>query len=243
MSRRFYVPAPELVQGADIVLSEAESRHAAGVLRLQPGDAVELLDGRGGIAQATVESLAPKRVAVRINHIERVPAPVGRIVLAVGRPKSARKSILLEKIVELNADALWLFDADRTQGRGDEDASGLIGPMIAALKQSGAPRLPEVRMFPKGLFSLLEAAKDFDRGFVLDFDAPAFAPDELGLCGTTLLVVGPEGGLTERERNLCLGSGLKARTLGEGVLRFETAALAALSLFFWGRTLGCPAKP
>lgn len=190
------------------VLSAEESRHAARVLRLAPGDRVTVFDAVEAWS-GEIESIG-ERVTVRL--LERLERPAPRsVVVATAVPKGARLDWMVEKLAELGA-AEWVpvRFARSVAEFGDAKRKRMAKIAVAAAKQSGAPVL-----------------RIGDEREVAGLPADALLADPasrepLGP-GEGCLVIGPEGGLTKDEE----ARFARRVSLGPTVLRIETAALAA----------------
>lgn len=224
-----------LRSGASLALPAGAARHVQ-VLRLQPGDALTLFDGRGGEYEALVERMGRSDVQVQVgahHTIEREPARA--IHLAVGMPANERMDWLVEKATELGAASIQPLVAERSivrlaGERAQKKQAHWQAIAIAACEQSGRNRVPQVRVV-QGLRDWLQAASP---GCVLSL-APGARPlqGESSLQPITFLS-GPEGGLAPAEEEAALAAGWQAVTLGPRVLRAETAPLAALALLTIG---------
>lgn len=230
--------------GREVVLDGDEGHHAARVLRLREGEAVILLDGAGRLGEATVLRVDKRSLHLRLDTTTTPPPPGLPCLLALGFSKALRRSWILEKAVELGCTGVWCWRAVRSQGKPPEDmAETWRGPLLSAAKQCGAAWLPELRPLPGGLERLLEelrtACPDV-RPVALweDQAAPAMLSlemlrDPAPLC----FILGPEGGFAPEELRMLVEAGVPAASLGPSVLRWETAALSALSLRCWARGL------
>lgn len=220
------------------LLTGQEAHHLTRVLRLGPGAEVQLIDGAGRQGIFRVDEAAKNRVALTPLSVAAVPAPSPRVVLALGWTKGLRRGWLLEKAVELQAGGLWFWQAEHSQGRvPDAPKDTWSGQLLAGAKQCGNPWLPELRTLPGGVNALIEAGKAFERTFLLHEDRTAgapLAPAQVTAGGDVLCVLGPEGGFSPGEVRTLLAAGFNPVSLGPSVLRWETAALTALSLFWWG---------
>ncbi len=237
---RFFLP-PDQWTGDTVELDAAESHHAAAVLRVKPGDAAELLDGAGRTASAEVASVGKKCVTLRLGAVRRAPARTGRLVLAVAVPKGQTMEWIVEKAVELGASDVFPMLTQRTIVRlaPDERAARRTKWQRVALeatKQCGQPWLPTVHT-PAGLAETLSALP------AAEFDLPLVAclePDSRPLRETVralpsrprsgAVIIGPEGDLTADEYAACRAAGFRPVSLGNIVLRVETAALHVLSV-------------
>jgi 16S rRNA (uracil1498-N3)-methyltransferase len=237
MPARLYLAEP-IVAGAERWLPPGAVRHVQ-VLRLQPGDALVLFDGRGGEHDATLIHLGRSEAGVRVGAHRAVERELARAVtLAVGMPANERMDTLVEKATELGAAAIQPLVCERSvlrlQGeRALKKQRHWQGVAIAAAEQSGRTRLPQVHE--------VAAFADWVQRWpspggatcwLLDPDSAAPLAAAVaalpGAAGVAMLS-GPEGGLAPAERALALRAGFVAVDLGPRVLRADTAPLAALA--------------
>lgn len=220
----------------ELTLDDNEAHHAAHVLRLGEGQAVELFDGRGHAAAGVITACKKRQVRLRLTGTVQThlpPAPALHLAFAV--PKGQRLDWLLEKATELGAASLEPIQFARSvaggKGLSAHKLDRWAARCVAAAKQCGLNHLPEIRP-ACGLGDFL-AALPAGRWLLGDGRAgtPPLAealaaepaPDALGF------VVGPEGGLNDREHQAVCQAGLRPVRLGPGVLRVETAAVALLA--------------
>ena len=234
----FYL-SPELWQ-EELELSDTEAHHMGRVLRLHPGDDVLVLVGAGREALCRIVRITKQTAVLHIIKETRHPYPSSGVVLAVGWGKEARRGWILEKSVELEALGLWFWQAKRSQFPVPHDAKeNWHASLVAGAKQCRNPWLPDLRTIPGGVDELIRASEGFDHKQVLlesglpgqSFMSEAF----LGMPGKTLCVIGPEGGFTQDEAERLIQAGFQALSMGERVLRWETAAMMALGLHWWKR--------
>jgi len=225
---------------ASVPLPPGEAHHATAVLRLSPGDAVELFDGRGADADGRIVEARRSKVTVAVEQ-RRPPEPrhTPIVHLAFAIPKGKRLDWLLEKATELAAASLRPIAFERSVvGAGrltQQRRRRWQAHCIAAAKQSGLNWLPEIRPpMPLGDFlteSLTDAAGYF--GIVGVAGAGARCLADVLACrppaGDLCLLVGPEGGLTRAEVTGAVQAGFVPARLGRTVLRVETAAVALLA--------------
>lgn len=234
----FFLP-PE-AWGEKPVLTGSEAHHLGRVLRLRLGDEVTLLDGQGREALCRIDQITRQTAELTVVNDTRHPRPASRVILAAGWGKAARRGWILEKAVELEASALWFWQAERSQFPVPDDIRGAWQAQLAAgAKQCRNPWVPELRTLPGGAEELVVASAAVDhRQILVESDHPhqAFlSADRLGLPGDTVCVVGPEGGFTAREVQLLEQAGFAALSMGTRILRWETAAVMALGLHWWKR--------
>lgn len=235
--RTFFLPSEQW--SPPYALTGQEARHLTKVVRVRAGDQIRLLDGSGREGIFRVTGSDRNSVALTPESITTHPEPASRAVLAVGWGKAVRRSWLMEKAVELEASAIWLWQADHSQSPVPDDIKeSWLAQMVAGAKQSANPWLPTLRTLPGGTSELLQASAGFERRFMLwEGETPEalLTAKDVGGGGTTIYVVGPEGGFSSREVTALCDGGMKAVSLGQRVLRWETAALLCLGLHWWGR--------
>ena len=209
----------------EIALDERSRHHVERVLRVRAGEALELVDGRGGLARARWAASGRARIEERLPP---QPPPRDALVLAVAPPRLPRLEWLVEKACELDVSELVLLDsarAERLPGEGRLERLQRIADE-ALLQCRRLHRMP-VRA-PIGLGALL--ARPRSGGLWL---ARPPAPGAAGRAGLApraqpglLVLVGPEGGLAADEEAAALAAGATPMALGSTTLRVETAALA-----------------
>lgn len=237
-------PGPDPVERT-VALEASEVRHARS-LRVSRDDEVHLVDGAGGRWRARVAAVGPDELRCEVLAAAPAPPPLP-VILAFGVAARDRTLWLVEKAVELGALALQPVEFRRSRSVADAGRSAGFWRKAArraeaALKQCGAARLPAVEPV-RDLHDVLRR----DRRPTVDGAPVRGGPDVLlaraageGL-GSVLadgwdgrrplrLLLGPEGGLEDEEREACRTAGFRPASLGERVLRFETAAVASLAV-------------
>jgi 16S rRNA (uracil1498-N3)-methyltransferase len=199
--------APDL-SGPTYTLPEDESKHAVRVLRLGPGDAVELLDGRGGRYAA-----APRPYFTRV---------------AVAPTKNLdRMEWFVEKAVEVGVERISFLRCARSERR-ELKLERLEKIAISALKQSGQTWLPQLDELQD--FAPFVAGVTPETTFIahLEEGERTALAQVAGAGPGCCVLIGPEGDFTPQEIALALEKGIRPVTLGASRLRTETAALAAV---------------
>ncbi len=225
----------DLAAGCPVVLEPDEARHLK-ALRLRAGDRVRVTDGAGVAAIAELAGGGSGETAcVLLDWLPTLPVPP--VVLAFGVANKERTLWLVEKAVELGVRELHPVEFERSRSVADSARSDAFWKRarrraLAALKQSGGSYLPEIRPVTD-LASWLECGNQVDHR-LLASQTGTVSLDEWVRSrdwgGGLALLVGPEGGLTPGEADLCAAAGLAAVRLGPRTLRFETAAVAALTV-------------
>jgi 16S rRNA (uracil1498-N3)-methyltransferase len=225
--------------GAQFSLSADAAQHVAKALRLKTGDAIIVFDGRGGEYEATITRIDKDRVDVKSGAWRDVDIePPLRVGIIQGLPEADKMDWIIQKSVELGAAWVQPIVCERSVVRlsGERAArreSHWRRVAIAACEQSGRNRIAEVR--PTLGFQSWVAVPATAPRWVLTPGAPSIATKPKPE-GDLELLVGPEGGLSEREQELALHQGAEPVGLGPRVLRAETAPLAALAAInaLWG---------
>ncbi len=240
MSLAFFYLAPEK-WGKEVCLEDQEARHLSQVLRLGPGDEVGLLDGCGRKGRFVVRKAGKKNVHLECLNEEHLPLPRARAVIALAFSKAVRRGFFMEKAVELGAHGIWLWQGDHSQGKLSAAAiEACQGQLVAGAKQCANAWLPEMRGLTNGVDELVALAAGADHR-ILPWEAqdnvPMLTPDLAGRPGLSVYVIGPEGGFSARELDVLRHSGFIAVSLGNRVLRCETAATLCLGLHWWASQL------
>jgi 16S rRNA (uracil1498-N3)-methyltransferase len=235
---RLYV-AQALAEGAVLALDPAQSNYLASVLRLNAGDQVKLFDDRSGEWLGEIAEAGRKRVTLRLLRHLRAREAVPDLWLLFAPIKRGRIDWLAEKATELGAARLVPVITRRTiVERLNRDR--LFAHMVEAAEQCERTALPELAE-PVKLEALL---RDWPEGRALLFaDEQGGAPlAEAAAPGPAAILIGPEGGFTDEERAAIRAvPQAKPVSLGPRILRADTAAIAALSV--WMAAAGDWAHP
>jgi 16S rRNA (uracil1498-N3)-methyltransferase len=222
---RFFLPDFQ-----QLVLSAAEAHHATHVLRLKPGDTVNVFDGRGHEAQCRVGE-AGKLVLLQQSSTPPLPR---RVTLAQAVPKK-NMDLIVEKATELGVTAIIPLLSERTIVQLDENARKLERWRDIALescKQCGNNWLPVIEP-PRKVPAFLADTGPFDLKLIASLQ-PGAQPLQAILGETrpqsVLVLIGPEGDFTPAEISSAKNAGCWPLSLGPLVLRAETAAIYALSI-------------
>lgn len=244
MTSRFFVDAK--LKSGTMAFEGAEFHHMIRVTRHQVGDTVRLFDGAGKEADALIEFTSRHSATMKVGKIETIPEEEGpKLILAVAMPKATRGTTLVEKAVELGVSKIVPIRTAR--GIVDPRRSKLDNfrqNVIAASKQCGRSRLMEVT-------DTLDWA-DFVSQYVAREQTllahPGGVPFKEGLVSelvgsnggrgkkknaspTIVVAIGPEGGFTVEEISQAATRGGRLVSLGPRILRVETAAIMAASVF------------
>lgn len=227
--------------GDNIEIRGSDARHISQVLRLKTGDWIILSDGDGNSFRAIIEKSSPSNVTARIQ--DKIARREGKMppALALALIKADRFEWAIEKAVELGCRRIVPFKSARTVPQYTVGANaGKIERWqkiaLAAAKQSGLPFRPVIET-PLEFSQLMEHAnravlfyEGEEKNDIRSLWNSRYAAE------VNTLIIGPEGGFTGEEILLARQSGVETASLGTQILRVETAAIAALTI--WQYELG-----
>jgi len=209
-------------------LTEDESKHAIRVMRLEKGDEVQLIDGKGGLYNASILDPHPKRTIIQINSVVTAFNKRNHYLhIAIAPTKNIeRLEWFLEKATEIGVDEITPIICQRSERR-ELKTDRLNKIITAAIKQS-----------IKAYHPVLNEPETFNQLLAKPFSGQKFIAhcnkgdktalkNELVTNGNYLILIGPEEDFTPDEIDNALTKDFKAITLGESRLRTETAALEA----------------
>lgn len=237
----FYTP--DLTPSSLYVLSEEESRHAVGVLRLRAGERVQLTDGAGAWCEAEVmEGSTAKACQVRIlSRTERYGQRPYRLHVAIAPTKNAdRYEWFLEKATEIGIDRITPILCDHSERKVLRRERG-EKVVLSAVKQSLKAYVPQLDELTP-LREFLAGAADLSGGrYVAYCDEGTPLAERVELFGAMgeeaqrgrrefCVLIGPEGDFSPEEIALARGCGFRPVTLGESRLRTETAGVMAAAM-------------
>ncbi|HEX5118215.1 MAG TPA: 16S rRNA (uracil(1498)-N(3))-methyltransferase [Pseudonocardiaceae bacterium] len=223
-----------LPDGPQAVLDGPEGHHAATVRRLRVGESLVLCDGRGGLARCAVRDVGRDTVTLAVDERWIEPAPQLRVVLAQALAKGNRGELAVELATEAGVDEILPWRAARCVvtwddgPRGDRALGKWRSTAREAAKQARRAWCPPVGD-PLATPALADRARAAALTLVLHESADRGLGDvTMPTAGDLLLVVGPEGGITESEIAVLGSAGAVPVRLGPTVLRTSTAAAVAL---------------
>jgi 16S rRNA (uracil1498-N3)-methyltransferase len=225
--------------GSVATLEGAEARHAVSVSRVQVGELLRIGNGAGLIVTGTVTSASPQELELLVEQVDETPAATPALWLAQALAKGDRDEMAVQAATELGVDGVIPWAAGRSivkwEGakvrKGHDRWSAIVRE---ASKQSIRPWIPEVADLAttKTLCALAGEA----RMLVLDPEAETPLSAVRADGRDLVLVVGPEGGISDAELEQFVRAGAEPVRLGSNVLRTSTAGPAAIAVL--GSTLG-----
>ena len=241
---RFFLDGPLPDGGAlgvELGMGPTDRHHLVRVLRLVDGDRIVIAGQDGREAEATLREVSADRITADIGAVIRRPHRP-RVVLAAGVARRERMEFTIQKCTELGVAEIWPLASARCVVRLDEERGGRRGERwrriaAEAAKQSQRADVPLVRN-AMGLDELLAEIGRFDVVLVPWEEAASTAVGigealDAGNASTdsaVLVVVGPEGGFEPAEASALQDAGARIVSLGDTVLRTETAAVVAVAL-------------
>jgi 16S rRNA (uracil1498-N3)-methyltransferase len=226
-----------------VILTGDEGRHAAKVRRMRAGERVTIGDGRGTVLDCRIAKVRPDGLVLDVCDRRSEDPPVPRLVVVQALPKGDRGELAVEVMTELGVDEIvpWAAERSVTEWRGPRGERALERWRRAAREAAKQSRRAWVPVVTELADSPAVATRLSHSAAVVLHEA---ASDSLSDCalpadGDLVLVVGPEGGLSDDELDRFVAAGAVLARMGSPVLRTSTAgpaALAALSVRLgrWG---------
>ena len=225
-----------LAPGSVATVEGSAAEHVRRVLRLRAGDPVTLFNGDGHDYPGRVLAMRGGRVDVEIADRSgaRAESPLA-LTLVQGIARGERMDLVMQKATELGVTGIVPVQTARSVVRLERDAATRKaqhwrGVVVAACEQCGRARLPSLE--PPGSLAAWLARAPAEGVRRLQLDPAAGISLVTAAAGATALelLVGPEGGLDDAEREAAAAAGYLPCTLGPRVLRSETAAIAAIAV-------------
>ncbi len=221
-------------------LDEAQAGHLSRVLRKNPGDPVGVLDGAGNGWLARLESCSKRSASARL--LRAVPNPdlaLRGVEIAIGPLKGDRMDLVLQKCTEMGVCRFHIVPFERgvARVRADEAKQARYRAILrAAARQCGAFTIPDVRIW-KDIEAFFQSALPPLRYLAWEEEAAVPASAIVEGSDPCVLATGPEGGLSAPEAALWVRGGFQTVSLGQRVLRAETAPIVMAGLALCARAL------
>jgi 16S rRNA (uracil1498-N3)-methyltransferase len=221
-----------LVAGDTVELSGDEGRHAVVVKRIRVGEQVALTDGAGTTATVTVAVTSRSSLTATVEAVASHPPEMPRVVVVQAIPKGDRGELAVEMLTEVGVDVVVPWAASRSVAvwRGDKQAKALArwrSTAREAAKQARRCWFPEVADVVTTA-QVVDLLRDASVPVVLDEAASGPLADlPVPGRGEIVIVVGPEGGISDEELEAFAAVGAEPVRMGTSVLRTSTAGVAA----------------
>ena len=230
---RHYLDLP-LAVGGRVALPESVVAHLVRVLRLGVGDEFALFNGDGADYHARLISVGKRTAQADVLERRALDNESAlQITLAQGIARGEKMDLILQKATELGVARIAPLLTERTEVRLEPERVAKKmqhwrGVLAAACEQCGRAKLPQL-LEPQALASFA-AADSSSRRFTLDpHEGIALSAAALGAQDSVTVLIGPEGGLSERDLAALRAARFEGLQLGPRILRTETAGLAALA--------------
>ena len=228
---RFYLPPSAWTESPFIEGDEA--KHLAQVLRIQSGATITVFDGLGNFAEARVLSVSKQRIDLMLELAESKPTPLPEITLAQAIPKGKNMDWIVQKAVELGVSKIQpLVTRNTIVSPGDEKAEKWRRTALEACKQCAQFTIPVIAE-PIGFDAWIKSPDPSELKIIAslaenpeNFRETLAAHPEIE---SVTILIGPEGDFTPQETEVALAAGFIPVTLGDLVLRVETATLFSIS--------------
>jgi len=252
MTTRCFCPHIQPDQNSLTITDSKEIHHIKNVLRLKKGEPLTVFDGKGNEYHGVIGSLEPQTVVIRVNDVRRNERLRPLLILACAVPKKGKFETIIEKATELGVDEIIPLQTRRTEVVFKPEARGkkqqrFESVAVSAAKQCGRSVIPVIHP-PMNLKDALVYLKTKTSPVI-----PSLSGDRQPLLkvleefdwsrGVSFLI-GPEGDFTPEEYQSAWKEGACAVTLGETVLRVETAAISSVAAanFYLDKQTAKPAK-
>lgn len=234
---RFYCADADF-QKSSVTITEAhEVHHIKDVLRFKKGSLIQIFNAQSQEADGTIEQIRENAIVVRVGIVRQKDRPQAKIILACAPPKKGKFEFIIEKCTELGVDEIIPLKTKRTQVIFSADRmrvklSRFEAVAVNAAKQSQRTKVPHI--YP--MTSLPQVLKTLDPDGVHLFPSLHNHPKSIAEVllkvdkqKSVTLFIGPEGDFTPDELDLAIQHGCVPVSLGDTVLKVETAAIAAVA--------------
>ena len=238
---RFFVPQ---LYNEEMYIEGVDARHISKVLRMQPGTQLQIVSDDGVSAVAEITAIDSERVTVRcLEKLAESHEPRVKLVLAQGLAKGEKMDFIIQKAVEMGAYSVIPVAMEHSVVRLDgakaaKKVERWQKIAESAAKQSKRDIIPEVQPVQSMAKMLAKCACQtkiiaYECEDRLSLKAALKAAEEAGGISELLLIIGPEGGISEGELEQARQAGAVPVSLGRRILRAETAGLVAISAIFY----------
>ncbi len=229
MSRFYLIPENINFEGNRAVLADEEWQHAAKTLRFKVGDNLEFFDGQGGLYQAVIEGQKGKSFLLKIINKEQKSLDY-QLKVYIGLPKAKKMDFIVKALTQVGATTIGSFISSYTIAKDKKEKIERLQKIaIESCKQSGRLFLPSI-ISAISFNDLLGEVKTSDSSVVFYEKANHYLPASFYKNKNITLIIGPEGGFSEEEIGDLEKIGARISCLNDGILRVETAAIAATQI-------------
>ena len=233
---RIYCPSTKIIRDKIVILDPCQIHHLSSVKRLKKGDRVVVFDGESQEYECVIDSIAKNKVELSVGKIRKAVPVKLDLTLACALPKKVKMDYIIEKTVELGVDRIIPIKTERTiveysPEKAKEKLKRWQAIAIEASKQCGRIKLPQIE--PISEFNkVVTQAKDYKLAVI-----PYLGLDNKSLKeifrdsrpASVIIFIGPEGDFSPREIKLAKENGCIGASLGDLVLKVDTAAISVIA--------------
>ena len=220
MLQLFFV---EDIQSPNLIGDNAH--HAGRVLRMKSGEEILVSDGKGSWARCQITSISKKEIGLNITESGKESAPDAEISILQALPKSDRARETVELLTAAGVTNIYPWQAARSIGKESDKWRSFS---IEASKQSRRFFIPKVKE-KLNTDAAIELCKEFDQVLICHESAKHKLSEVVKSAKRTLIIIGPEGGISDIELTEFEAVGGKSLKLGRPILRSAHAGIAAIS--------------
>ena len=233
---RIYCPRANITGNRIIILDPGQIHHLSSVKRLKKGDRVVVFDGESQEYECVIDSIAKNKVELLVGKVRKAMSAELALTLACALPKKVKMDYIIEKTVELGVDRIIPIKTERTiveysPEKAKEKLKRWQAIAIEASKQCGRIKLPEIKPV-SGFDKIVSQVKNYELAVI-----PHLGPGNKSLkeifCdskpSSLIIFIGPEGDFSGREIKLAKENGCIGVSLGDLVLKVDTAAISVIA--------------
>ena len=233
---RIYCPCANITRDRIIISDPGQIHHLSSVKRLKKGDRVVVFDGESQEYECVIDSIAKDKAELSVLKVRKTASAELTLTLACALPKKVKMDYIIEKTVELGVDRIIPIKTERTiveysPEKAKEKLKRWQAIAIEASKQCGRIKLPQIE--PISEFNkVVTQAKDYKLAVI-----PYLGLDNKPLKeifhdfrpASVIIFIGPEGDFSPREIKLAKENGCIGASLGDLVLKVDTAAISVIA--------------
>lgn len=230
MPKNRYFFNQNLKENEIIKISGPEASHMQIVMRKKEKEAVEIINGRGSLAEAQIKKISENTIELEIKNIFFEKEKKQKLILIQAIIKSDKIELILEKCTELGCDEFWFFYSKNSQkiNFSKNKLDRFQNILIAATKQCGRLYLPKIK-FINELTDLTNLKGHIYFGSLEKDSASLIEPNKKN-DENIFFIIGPESGFSNEESSYLKEKKAKGIRLNKNILRSETAAISAISI-------------
>lgn len=229
----YYLPVISDSLDSEYYIEGEEFHHISQVLRKRAGDSILVTNGKGILAECQIVNIEKRRLLIEITNQQAYERSKPQMALAFALLKNKHDSMIIEKATELGCSLFYPLETERTVRKNSPNQQNKFQKItIAAMKQCDNAWLPRVKecvdlraipelMRKDGYVPVV--ALETERKRSLFEIKSQFLQEPLGI------IIGPEGGFSQQEKDFFIKEKVISFSLGNHILRAETAAIAAIS--------------